>query len=584
MNQSGSISRENIRRSTAGSGSRGGSSGNYKRSGSRQGQSSRVSASHQVKKNRKRKPPFDYTKLIIGAVAVVIVVICVVLVSKAFSGKDKSEPSTETTTVEVTELQKEVLVEGITITGLSREQAKEEINQKLDWNMRVTYNGEEYEVSNMLETRVDDILKEIYEGTPKDVYNIDYSGLEETVQSEVVKIAKKWDVPAKNAAISSFDTATGKFNFADEQNGVVLDQEQLQSDILGQIKAKNFNVALPAKSSVQVPEITREQARDQYKVIGSFSTTTTSNKDRNTNIQLSAESFNGMIIQPGEEFSFNTTTGNRTLARGYKPAGAYVNGVLVEEPGGGVCQVSSTLYNAVVFAGLKTTERHAHSYEPSYVIPGEDAMVSYDGFAGPDMKFVNNTKDAIGMKASFSDRKLSISIYGISVLEEGVSIKMKSEKTAVLDPPAPTYEEDQTLQPGVEVIAKEAKPGSRWVTNILKVKDGTVLTDEFFHNSTYRGKAAVIKRNTSGVVIPTTGAATSAPASSESAADSTQASLPNETTASSGAAQPTTQTPTQPSTQPTTQNGGGPGNGTEAVTQPAGPGNDSGVIAPNPMS
>ncbi len=60
----------------------------------------------------------------------------------------------------------------------------------------------------------------------------------------------------------------------------------------------------------------------------------------------------------------------------------------MEEPGGGVCQVSSTLYNAVVFAGISTTERHAHSYEPSYVTPGEDAMVSY---GGPDMKFVNNS-------------------------------------------------------------------------------------------------------------------------------------------------------------------------------------------------
>lgn len=74
-----------------------------------------------------------------------------------------------------------------------------------------------------------------------------------------------------------------------------------------------------------------------------------------------------------------------------------MNGVLVEEPGGGVCQVSSTLYNAVIFSGLKTTERHAHSYEPSYVTPGEDAMVSY---GGPDMKFTNTSEFPIAIRAS----------------------------------------------------------------------------------------------------------------------------------------------------------------------------------------
>ena len=105
----------------------------------------------------------------------------------------------------------------------------------------------------------------------------------------------------------------------------------------------------------------------------------------------------------------------------------------------------------MVFSGLKTTERHAHSYEPSYVTPGEDAMVSYDGHSGPDMKFVNNSKTAVGIKTSFSDRKLTISIYGNPILEEGVTLSMKSEKVKELDPPAPTYEADPTLQPGVEV-------------------------------------------------------------------------------------------------------------------------------------
>lgn len=139
-------------------------------------------------------------------------------------------------------------------------------------------------------------------------------------------------------------------------------------------------------------------------------------------------------------------TGNRTTEKGYKPAGAYSNGVVVQEPGGGVCQVSSTLYNAVVFAGLKTTERHAHTYEPSYVTPGEDAMVSYDGYAGPDLRFVNNSKTAVGIKAAYSNQTLTVSIYGNPILEDGVTVSMHSEKIKELDPPTPTYVEDPTLE------------------------------------------------------------------------------------------------------------------------------------------
>ena len=143
---------------------------------------------------------------------------------------------------------------------------------------------------------------------------------------------------------------------------------------------------------------------------------------------------NGTIINPGQEFSFNETTGARTEAKGYKPATAYLNGEVVQEPGGGVCQVSSTLYNAVIFAGLKSTERHAHSYEPSYVTPGEDAAVS---FGGPDFKFVNNSNYPVAIKTNFVNQELTISIYGVQIVKDGQKVRMASEKTSTIDPPVP---------------------------------------------------------------------------------------------------------------------------------------------------
>ncbi len=465
----------------------------------RTSQSYRTNGSYQHRRGKKRRgPQYGVTKILLAVLMAAAAVICVVAAVKLIGNKSK-ETEVNTTTVSETDLQKEVKLEGISITGMSRGEAREAIDQKLMWGMKVTYHDEEYKLKNFMDSKVDSLLDEIYSGEPKDNYTLNTDGLDVEVKEEVKSMAKKWDVPAKNGEISKFDTSTGQFVYTDEKNGFTIDQDQLVSDILAQMKAKNFKAEILAKGREVAPDFTKSQAKEMYQMLGTYTTTTTANSARNKNIELASKALDGMILQPGEEFSFNKATGERSPAKGYRPAGAYLNGELIEEPGGGVCQVSSTLYNAVVFSGLNTTERHAHSYEPSYVTPGEDAMVS---FGGPDMKFENNSKNAIAIRTSFSKRKLKISIIGIPILEKGVTLSLTSKKTAELDAPAPVYEEDQTLQLEEEKIAKAEKKGSRWVTNLVTKKDGAVVKDEFFHNSTYRGKPATIKRNTSGVVIP----------------------------------------------------------------------------------
>lgn len=518
--------------------------------------------------SKRRKPHYDMVKIIIGIIILVLAVSGIVLAAKLMGDK-KSPDETVIATIDETELQKEVSVDGVPITGMSKEEARKTLMDHYRWEMKIIYGEKEYQIKNLVEDKVDNLMKEIYSGEPQESYSLDVTGLDEDIKSEVSKAAAKWDVQPKNGSISGFDKEKGSFIYSGEQTGLVINQEKLADDIQTQVTDKNFQAEVQAEAKTVAPEITEAQAKEMYQVIGTFTTTTTSNKDRNTNIQLASEAMNGMIIQPGEEFSFNKATGERSLAKGYKPAGAYVNGQLVEEPGGGVCQVSSTLYNSVVFSGLTTTERHAHSYEPSYVTPGEDAMVSY---GGPDMKFVNNSPSAVAIRTSFKDRKLKISIVGIPILEKGEELYMTSQKTAELDPPAPSYEEDQTLQPNEEKVVIEAKKGSRWVTNLVRKKDGKVVSDEFFHNSTYRGKPATIKRNTSGVVIP---AQTSEAAGSDSgtaAADQTSVSdadKQTQNTQPSQSEQPGPGTQTQPSTeavQPTTQVG--PGEQGEAAIPP----------------
>ena len=561
--------------------SRAGSSGNRGRSSSRQSNADRILAvqnarnlgsgrgtSSNKRRGRRRRQGPDAAKILLILIRIIILILCVAVGVRSCSKTDGTETSAEETSSEPeTELEAEITVNGVSVHGMTKTAAVEKVLESMDWQMKVVCGEKEQALENLLKENVEKVVDEAFKKGESADYEIPTDGLEEAAAAQAASLAGAWNVKAKNGSISAFDAASGKFTFAEGENGKAVNEEKLKNDIVARTAAGEYDAVITAEVEETAPEITAAQARENFQKLGTYTTTTTANKDRNENVRLAAAALNGKIIQPGEEFSFNLTTGNRTTDKGYRPAGAYVNGVLVEEPGGGVCQVSSTLYNAVVFSGLKTTERHAHSYEPSYVTPGEDAMVSYDGHSGPDMKFVNNSKTAVGIKTSFSDRKLTISIYGNPILEEGVTLSMKSEKVKELDPPAPTYEEDPTLQPGVEVEAKAATPGSRWVTNLITKKNGEVISDEFFHNSTYNGKPATIKRNTSGSVAAPEGESSS---ESSTAGESQSSSAGSQETGSQ-----TGPTAAQGSSEPAAQNAG-PGDVIEPSTENNSPSGNAG--------
>jgi len=524
--------------------------------------SRRSSTAARRRRKRRRQGP-DFAKILLILIGIAILVLCVAVGLKGCS-KDGGETKTEETTLEPeTEIRAEITINGISVNGMTKSEAKEKLLKEIGWGMKVSYNGETKDVANLMELKLDEVLDEAFGKAEAGDYTVKTDGLEEQAKLQADALAEGWDVQPKNGSIDSYDKGSGEFIFAGAQNGKLIDREKLSEDILAAVKAGNYKAEIAAAANEVEPEITEAEARASFKRLGTYTTTTTSNKDRNENVRLAAAAINGMIIQPGHEFSFNLTTGNRTAEKGYRPAGAYVNGVLVEEPGGGVCQVSSTLYNAVVFSGLKTTERHAHSYEPSYVTPGEDAMVSYDGHSGPDMKFVNNSKTAVGIKTSFSNQKLTVSIYGNPILEEGVTLSMSSSKVKELDPPAPVYEEDPTLEPGVEVEAKAATMGSRWVTNLVKKKDGVVVEESLLHNSTYKGKSATIKRNTSGTVASSEG-------ETSEGAGSTEAENPsgNGGETSGNVTNPNVGPDIQQNVQPTKPQTEAPGNVIEPSSEP----------------
>ena len=465
------------------------SNAKYRLSGTDRSYASRQANKRKKKNNKKSTIP-------IASVVAVVVIGIVVFAGLVVRSKKPKNVITESSTVEETAIKGSVMVDDIDIGGMSRQKAYDTIMKKYEWAMTASYNGDKYDIPNLIGEKLDIILDEIFKGEHKENYTINFTGLDEIIDAQVNEIAKKWDIKAKNASLLSFNKETNEFVYEDGNDGVEVDKDNLRAAIKKAIEEKNFKADIAVNTKLTKPEIaSKEDVKQKYKVIGTFTTTTTSNKDRNTNISLASTALDGLVIKPGEEFSFNNTTGNRTLEKGYRPAGAYLNGKLVEEPGGGVCQVSSTLYNAVVFAGLETTERHAHSFEPSYVTPGEDAMVSYDGYAGPDMKFINTSNVAIVIRAKLVDQKLTASIVGIPILEDNEKVYMTSKKTGEYDEPTPEYENDTSLAAGQEVVVKAGKKGSKWETNIVHKKGDNIITDKLLHYSTYRGKAGTVKKN-----------------------------------------------------------------------------------------
>lgn len=531
---------------------------------------SRSTSSYRSPRRRRRDPNY-------GVIAIVGVILMIVIVSVVYgmqsSGRHKpiqQETETETVTeVPETELEKEVSVDGISITGMSREEARQTLIDHYPWAMKAQYQDDTYEITNLMTVKIDGLLDEIYSSEPKNIYTLDTSGLDTAVDQEIESMKARWNKAAKNGSISSYDASSDSFTFAGEQTGIAINEEQLKSDIQSALSAKQFDKVITVSASEVQPEYSTAAAKQKYKTIGTYTTNTTSNSKRNTNIRLAAAALNGTIVGPGQEVSFNDTVGQRTEAKGYQGAAAYNNGEVVQEIGGGVCQVSTTLYNAALKAGMKISMRRSHTFEPSYVTPGMDATVSW---GGPDFRFINTSSSAIGIKASYSNQTVTVSIYGVPVLEDGVTYSLEATKTETFDLPEPQYEEDQTLQPGQEVVKSKGTQGSRWQVKLVVKKDGQVISSEVDHTATYKGHNPVIRRNTSGVVIG---------GETESAAESTSQTM--ETTA----AAETTEGEVGPGVAPTTAPAAPATTAAETpVSEPAvNPDHQSaadGIVAPKP--
>lgn len=183
---------------------------------------------------------------------------------------------------------------------------------------------------------------------------------------------------------------------------------------------------IPVK--ILYPEVTTNMIGTEAfpDLLSTFSTNyAASNKNRTTNLILAANKINGTVVMPGETFSYNKVVGERTIAAGYKEAPIYVSGQVVDGLGGGICQITSTLYNAVVYANLEIVERSNHQFIPSYVTASRDATVVYGSI---DFKFKNNRNYPIKLVCSVSGGVANFQIFGLKQ-EDDYQVEISSYQT-----------------------------------------------------------------------------------------------------------------------------------------------------------
>lgn len=444
-----------------------------------------------------------------------------------------------------------ISVNGISLEGMTRDEAVQAVENALGLEahaLTLSYSDQSFTVQLMAGSDLNDVIDQAYQlgrsGTREEnlaaIENLKKENVDFTVQAgyslpdmtDVLEsCAATINRSAVNATVTGFNVSDASFTYAEGESGVQVDKEATLAAAQAAVDAGDYDANVSIVVSEVAPEMDKATLKSKFKKLASYTTTTTSNSNRNTNIRLCSSAISGAVVQPGEEFSVNTTTGARTSAKGYKDATVIKNGVYVQEPGGGVCQVSSTLFNAVVRAGFEITERHNHTIVSSYVPIGEDAAIDYPN---KDFKFRNTSAGPVAIVMTFdeSGKKLKATVYGIPVLEDGVELDLTSEVTETIPIPDATYQEDPTLAYGEEVVLTTGLEGKKVTTYLITKKNGKQVSKEVLYKSNYPKRTPVIAINSQALpenspAIPEEGGSTEGEGGSVT-------DIPEDSTASGG--------------------------------------------------
>lgn len=281
-----------------------------------------------------------------------------------------------------------------------------------------------------------------------------------------------------------------------EMSGFDLDDSQLVAAVVEGLD-KDF-VQVPLKEAAKtVPDEELDKITD---VVSEFSTNFPSYQtSRNTNIRLAAAKLNGHVLMPGEEISFNQTVGKRTVEGGFKTAPVLKNGKHDIDIGGGICQVSTTMYNAALLANLKVVHRSNHSLPSAYVAVGRDATVDWGTL---DLVLANPTDKPIAITSTFESGRITFRILGQK--DPSIKVKIETENHQSWSRGTETIV-DKSLKPGTQRVVEKGSSAHSIDTYRIVYKDGVEIRRELISHSRYAGCPRTIAVNPAAAAAPAVG-------------------------------------------------------------------------------
>ncbi len=313
---------------------------------------------------------------------------------------------------------------------------------------------------------------------------------------ELITAEKLYEMIYIEPVNAEYTIENNEMYITDEVVGRTADMTEIEE----KIELLNGGERIILAISKTSPEVTAESLTKQLfsAELSSYSSKySTSTANRAFNVSRAAASVNGTILMPGEVFSYNETIGNPSLANGYKIASVYENGRQTEGVGGGVCQVSSTLYSAVLYANLEIVERRSHSLTVAYVPKGQDATVSYGAV---DFKFRNNTENPIKIESSASGGLCEVRILGAKpAVEQKVQVV---NTTVAVNQPTTNETLDPSLPEGTRKVTSSGKTG--YVVDSVRIvtENGKEVKREQLTRSTYKSVPTEVTVGTKAVATP----------------------------------------------------------------------------------
>lgn len=401
-----------------------------------------------------------------------------------------------------------ITIDGIDVGGLSKEEAmnllvqthgKDASNQKLvlfyedeEWVYTFHDIGAEYQV----EKAVDLAYNLGRTGTKKENMQavsalirhgedipVEFTYDASKMQDKLIEVSEHFNQEAQN---SSLTRTNGRFVISKEVQGREMDLEGTVVNVDRVVESKKGGRAAIV-AQVTEPEITYEDNEYVTDLIGSYTTKYTAyDKNRNTNLVVGCKYLNGTMIAPGEVFSASQGLGEQTYERGYRDAGVYVNGKVEAGMGGGVCQITSTLYNAALYAELEIVERHPHSMTVGYVPLGRDAAIAGNY---KDLKIKNNTEYPIYLEAYASNGVLEVKLFGHEIHDAGRKVEYETIFEATIPKPEEIVKKDPEKPDGEREVTHNGRTGSKVSVYKKVIVNGKQINKEWFSSSSYRAVA-----------------------------------------------------------------------------------------------